>query len=111
MSKSSAVHTLEDLLALAQADLPDQEAADLLSKRKGGLQPVQLAAILAAVNSGRLLDLFGEEKPTGETQADRMERLLEAMVGALEAKAVRICAIECALTKPSTVAMMPKSIG
>jgi hypothetical protein len=109
MSKASALHTVEDLESLAQASLTERETAELLTRKKQGLQPVQLAALLSAVNSIRILEALQIEQPTAteETQADRIEALLEALVVGLEAQSSRLSGIELALAKLSGAAAKP----
>ena len=92
MSSMSQRHTLEDLETLSQGGEP-KEIAAALGQQKGGLNPVHLSVLLAAIQSGQVLRLLAEmvKDQTGDqpTQADRIEALLETLVGALEAQAAR----------------------
>lgn len=108
MSKASALHTVEDLESLPQASLPEQKAAELLARKKQGLQPVHLAALLSAVNSINIFEALQIEQPPAmeQTQADRIEALLEALVVGLEAQNSR-SRIELALTKLLRAAIKP----
>jgi hypothetical protein len=102
MSTISQRHTLEDLEQISQGGT-EEAIREALSRKKGGLNPVHVAILLAAIQSGRLLEILDIEKPEmdGPAPIQRIEALLERIVDKLESIEQRLSALEPAKKLPS----------
>jgi hypothetical protein len=94
-----AFHTPDSLKELTNGSYEDRQVRDLLLENKHGLRPVEAACLLAAAQDGkldRILEAVNPdgEKAEGETQADRIEALLERLVSVMESLDRRVGANE-----------------
>lgn len=102
MSKLTAMYTMDDIANLANGELREEQARELVRTAKRGLTPIQFASLRTAMQTDRLMELLDADTSGEEpTQADRIENLLEKVVEALEQQNARLFVIECALAKRS----------